>query len=236
MMIVGATLAAYHFDWWQAQASWLPFSWVEHLGWQGGLLTALLLLALAYGLLLYVEYRRYGQIAPIELNSVALLGVVLIAVLLMLLTLLQGHPWGVTLPFATIGIQAMDMLGWQGWTFWGFSAEYAHMIEKPFWQEPMTLTLMGFIVGAAIAQIVLKKTGCNELIKPALTGRRNQLLTIVGGLMMGYAGIIGFGCNIGAFVSGVSSASLHALLWLVFALWGNWLGLKLRNKAIKPVS
>ncbi len=236
MMIVGATLAAYHFDWWQALASWLPFSWVEHWGWQGGVLTALLLLALAYGLLLYVEYRRYGQIAPIELNSVALLGVVLIAVLLMLLTLWQGHPWGVTVPFATIGIQAMDMLGWQGWTFWGFSAEYAHMIEKPFWQEPTTLTLMGFIVGAAIAQIVLKKTGCNELIKPVLTGRKNLLLTIVGGLMMGYAGIIGFGCNIGAFVSGVSSASLHSLIWLIFALWGSWIGLKLRNRIMNPIS
>lgn len=236
MMIVGATLAAYHFDWWQEQASWLPFSWVEHLGWQGGLLTALLLLALAYGLLLYVEYCRYGQIAPIELNSVALLGVVLIAVLLMLLTLWQGHPWGVTVPFATIGIHVMDWIGWQGWTFWRFSAEYAHMIEKPFWQEPMTLTLMGFIVGAAIAQKVLKKTGCNALIKPALTGRKNLLLTIIGGLMMGYAGVIGFGCNIGAFVSGVSSASLHSLIWLIFALWGNWIGLKLRNRIMDPIS
>jgi uncharacterized membrane protein YedE/YeeE len=57
MMIAGATLAAYHFDWWQAQASWLPFSWVDHLGWKEGLLTTLLLLALAYGLLLYMEYR-----------------------------------------------------------------------------------------------------------------------------------------------------------------------------------
>lgn len=236
MMIVGATLAAYHFDWWQAQASWLPFSWIEHFGWKGGLLTTLLFLAGVYGLLLYLEYRRYAQIAPIKLNSVALLGVVVIALLLLLLTWWQGHPWGVTVPFATIGIHVMDWIGWQGWTFWGFSAEYAQMIEKPIWQEPMTLTLLGFIVGAAIAQSLLKKRACTELIKAPLTGRKNQLLTIAGGVMMGYAGIIGFGCNIGAFVSGFSSASLHAIVWLVFALVGNALGLVIRNGILKPVA
>lgn len=235
MMIIGATIAAYHFEWWQAQVNWLPFSWIEYWGWQGGLLMALLVLASAYGVLLYLEYRRYASVVPIEINSMAFLGVVLIAILLVLLTLGQGHPWGVTIPFATVGIHVMDMLGWQSWTFWGFSAEYAHIIEKPLWQEPMTLTLVGFIVGAAIAHYVLKKRACTELIKPPLTGSKNQLLTMMGGLMMGYAGIIGFGCNIGAFVSGVSSASLHALLWLVFALWGNWWGLILRNRVMGPV-
>ncbi|HSM19274.1 MAG TPA: YeeE/YedE thiosulfate transporter family protein, partial [Hyphomicrobiales bacterium] len=40
---------------------------------------------------------------------------------------------------------------------------------------------------------------------------------------------ISFGCNIGAFFSGAASTSLHGWLWIVFALAGTWLGVRLRR-------
>lgn len=236
MMIVGATLAAFHFEWWQAQLSAAPVSWLEYWGWQSGLVITLLGLVAGYWWLYRLELNKHGLVEPILIDSASFAGVVAIAVLLTLLTLWQGHPWGVTVPFATVGIHVMDFLGFQQWTFWGFSAEYAHIIEQPLWQEPMTLTLFGFIVGASIAQYGLKKKACVALIKQPLSGGRNYLLVIVGGLMMGYAGIIGFGCNIGALVSGFASASLHSLLWLIFALLGSWAGLRLRAWVVKPAS
>ena len=45
---------------------------------------------------------------------------------------------------------------------------------------------------------------------------------------MGYDARLAFGCNIGAFFSGVASFSLHGWLWIAFALLGTWAGVKLR--------
>ncbi len=57
---------------------------------------------------------------------------------------------------------------------------------------------------------------------------RSLLAAIVGGLLMGYGARIAFGCNVGAFFSGVASTSLHGWLWIAAALPGNWIGVRLR--------
>ena len=47
---------------------------------------------------------------------------------------------------------------------------------------------------------------------------------------MGYGARIAYGCNIGAFFSGVASTSLHGWLWIAAALPGCWIGLRLSRK------
>ncbi|MBI3706150.1 MAG: YeeE/YedE family protein, partial [Proteobacteria bacterium] len=54
------------------------------------------------------------------------------------------------------------------------------------------------------------------------------LAAALGGVAMGYGARIAFGCNVGAFFSGVASTSLHGWLWILCALPGNWVGLRLR--------
>ena len=54
------------------------------------------------------------------------------------------------------------------------------------------------------------------------------LAAVIGGLAMGYGARLAFGCNIGAFFSGVASTSLHGWLWIVCALAGTWIGVRLR--------
>jgi YeeE/YedE family (DUF395). len=49
---------------------------------------------------------------------------------------------------------------------------------------------------------------------------------------MGYGAVIAFGCNIGAFFSGIGSGSLHGWLWALSALMGNALIITLRRKGI----
>jgi uncharacterized membrane protein YedE/YeeE len=51
---------------------------------------------------------------------------------------------------------------------------------------------------------------------------------IVGGLLLGYGARIAYGCNIGAFFSGLSSASLHGWLWFAAAFTGNAVAVRLR--------
>jgi uncharacterized membrane protein YedE/YeeE len=51
---------------------------------------------------------------------------------------------------------------------------------------------------------------------------------VIGGLMLGYGARLAFGCNIGAYFSGIASGSLHGWVWLVAAFAGNMVGVKLR--------
>ena len=46
--------------------------------------------------------------------------------------------------------------------------------------------------------------------------------------MMGIGARFAFGCNIGAFIGGIASGSLHGWVWIVFALLGTYLGIQLR--------
>ena len=45
---------------------------------------------------------------------------------------------------------------------------------------------------------------------------------------MGWGARLGFGCNIGAFVGGVASGSLHGWVWFAAALRGCVIGIRLR--------
>jgi hypothetical protein len=47
---------------------------------------------------------------------------------------------------------------------------------------------------------------------------------------MGYGARLAFGCNIGAFFSGIASGSLHGWVWFVFGLIGSVLGVALRPR------
>jgi hypothetical protein len=51
---------------------------------------------------------------------------------------------------------------------------------------------------------------------------------VVAGLAMGYSSRLAFGCNVGAFFSGISTGSLHGWAWFAAALAGSALGLRLR--------
>jgi hypothetical protein len=49
-------------------------------------------------------------------------------------------------------------------------------------------------------------------------------------LLLGYGARIAFGCNIGAYFSGIGSTSLHGWLWFAAAFAGSILGTRLRPK------
>ncbi len=57
---------------------------------------------------------------------------------------------------------------------------------------------------------------------------RSLAAAVLGGLLLGYGARIAYGCNIGAYFSGIASGSLHGWLWLVAAFAGNAVGVRLR--------
>jgi hypothetical protein len=46
--------------------------------------------------------------------------------------------------------------------------------------------------------------------------------------MLGYGARIAYGCNIGAYFSGIASSSVHGWVWFASAFAGNMLGTRLR--------
>jgi uncharacterized protein len=57
---------------------------------------------------------------------------------------------------------------------------------------------------------------------------RLALGAVLGGLLMGYGARLAYGCNIGAYLGGIASMSLHGWVWGIMALLGTWMGLRAR--------
>ncbi|QQN40942.1 YeeE/YedE family protein [Acinetobacter sp. CS-2] len=54
------------------------------------------------------------------------------------------------------------------------------------------------------------------------------IAALVGELLLGYGVRLTYDCISGAYFSRIASRSLHGWLWLIFALLGNSIGIKLR--------
>jgi uncharacterized membrane protein YedE/YeeE len=135
-----------------------------------------------------------------------------------------GHPWTVTWAFTLWGAKAAMAFGWEASTssFWlgGFPGA---ALERSILRDNVSIMDLGIVVGALTA------AGLAGRFAPSWrVPWRSLLAAILGGLLMGYGARLAFGCNIGAFFSGVASFSLHGWLWIVFALLGTWAGVKLR--------
>jgi uncharacterized membrane protein YedE/YeeE len=88
----------------------------------------------------------------------------------------------------------------------------------------------GIMLGAMLC------AGLSARFKPEwrISGR-HFAASVLGGLLLGYGACLAYGCNIGAFFSGIASGSLHGWMWLVFALFGNWVALLIRPLFDLPV-
>jgi uncharacterized protein len=53
---------------------------------------------------------------------------------------------------------------------------------------------------------------------------------LAAGFVMGYSSRLGFGCNVGAMFSGISTGSVHGWIWLVMAFLGTLIGLRVRRR------
>jgi hypothetical protein len=81
----------------------------------------------------------------------------------------------------------------------------------------------GIVLGAMAAAGLARK------FKPKLALSRGDILSaVIGGLLLGYGARLAFGCNIGAFFSGIASGSLHGWVWLAAAFAGSIVGVRLR--------
>jgi len=139
--------------------------------------------------------------------------------------LITGHGWSITWAFSLWAAKGAVGLGWDPSTsaFWASGFPQA-ALNRSLLTDDTSIMNIGILIGALAASALAGSYGKNA---PA---KANPLLAaIVGGLMLGYGARLSYGCNIGAFFSGVASGSLHGWLWILCALPGNEVGLYLRK-------
>ncbi|WP_412030927.1 YeeE/YedE family protein [Halomonas sp. ML-15] len=233
--IVGSVIGSAHFTWWQSLPAFQPVSLVETAGAGGGIVISLALFAAIAAFTVVMEKRRHGQLeeAPrVEMRErrwltgpwPLLAGAVALALLNFATLALAGRPWGITSAFALWGAKGFEFLGGDvsGWGYWQSSAN-AEALQASVWSDITTVMNVGIILGALIAATLAGRFAPNFRIP-----LKSLAAAVIGGLMLGYGARLAFGCNIGAYFSGIASGSLHGWVWLVAGFAGNILGVRLR--------
>jgi uncharacterized membrane protein YedE/YeeE len=106
--------------------------------------------------------------------------------------------------------------------FWQGAAN-AKALAAPVWQDITSVMDIGIVLGALLAAGLAGRFAPNLRIPT-----RSLVAAVIGGLLLGYGSRLAYGCNIGAYFSGIASGSLHGWLWLVAAFIGNGVGVRLR--------
>ena len=83
---------------------------------------------------------------------------------------------------------------------------------------------VGIVLGALFAAGLAGRFGAARRVP-----LRIVTASLLGGLLLGYGARIAYGCNIGAFFSGIASTSLHGWLRGVAALLGTPIAVGLRS-------
>ncbi len=236
--IAGSVIGLEHLAFFERLPGIPPFSLVEHWGWMPALLLNLAVFALIYATGAQVEKHRHGQLEPLQpsgrtlrLSAILLrgpwpliAGAIVLALLNFLTLYLAGRPWGITSAFALWGAKifaaaGVNMSQWQSWADAGQQAA----LNGSLLADTTSVMDFGLMLGALAASSFAGKFRPGWRIPPA------QILSAVaGGLLMGYGARLSYGCNIGAFFSGIASASLHGWLWIFCAMAGNWIGVWMR--------
>jgi hypothetical protein len=153
------------------------------------------------------------------------IGAVLLAVLYLLHLVVAGQPWGIVYGTGLWGAKAASALGWSpvGDSFWG-AGPHAERLAAPILADVTSVTNIGLIFGALAAS---RWNGPMDIRIPSA----KRLLVATGaGLVMGYSSRMAFGCNVGAYLDGIASASVHGWVWFALAFAGSLVGVRLRQR------
>lgn len=230
---IGGFWASLDMEWWDRLPGIGPVSLARELGTWQALGLQLAALALIYGFLRLLGARGGeglwwdgGFSAERLLRGPwpLLLGAGALAVLNWATLLIAGHPWSITWGFTLWAAKVAVLLGWDPSTspFWG-GAFARGALARPVLADTTSLMNVGIVVGALAAAALAGKLRFSARGSPL-----SLIAVVVGGLLLGYGARLAYGCNIGAFFSGVASTSLHGWVWILAAAVGNVIGVRLR--------
>ncbi|MGC1592276.1 MAG: YeeE/YedE family protein [Pseudolabrys sp.] len=193
----------------------------DYFGAWGGLAVTLASIALVASAIIAIARKRGANFVP---SRSYVIGGIAIGLLCVVVFFAGGHPWSVTFAYTVWGAKAATALGLDlsHSAFWQWPGPKRALTDSVL-SDTSSLTDFGMLFGAMAAVAATKPFAAT-----AWPPVKSLLAAGIGGLLMGWGARLGFGCNIGAFVGGVASGSLHGWIWLLAALPGCLLGIRLR--------
>jgi uncharacterized protein len=193
----------------------------DYFGAWGGLFVTLASIALVAAIIAFIAKRRGANWVP---PKSYIIGGLIIGALCVAVFLAGRHPWSVTFGYTVWGGKVASALGvdLSQFEFWQWEGPKRALRDSVL-SDTSSLTDFGMILGA-MAAAAASKPFARGPWPPA----KSLIAAALGGLICGWGARLGFGCNIGAFIGGVGSGSLHGWIWFVMALAGCWVGIRLR--------
>jgi uncharacterized membrane protein YedE/YeeE len=213
---VGSFLGAAHLGWWTG----LGTAPVVTFSGASGVAITLAGLAVVAVVLLVLAAPGTRRIPPRLWAAAALVAALALANLVV-----AGQPWGVVYGLGLWAAKGAQAIGVDvaASAFWSAPGN-ALRLEQTILTDVTSLTNIGLIGGAFL--VAAWRHGFTQPL-PDLPARA-WVATVIAGLVLGYSSRLAFGCNVGAFFSGVSTGSLHGWVWFVAAFLGSWWGVRLR--------
>lgn len=225
--IAGSFLGTLHLGWWTGLGS-LPVMTLQGMfGEIAGLIVTLALLIGVAGLVI-ARAAPGKRMPPLRLWIAA----GLIAALALANLVVAGQPWGIVYGLGLWGAKIVAASGadLSAVPFWAAEGNATRLASSVL-TDVTSLTNIGLLVGAFLVMRWKAAPGAQVANLQPLSW-----LAILGaGLVLGYSARLAFGCNVGAFFSGISTGSLHGWVWFAAAFVGSTLGIKLRPVLLRPV-
>ncbi|TMM51766.1 YeeE/YedE family protein [Sulfitobacter sabulilitoris] len=213
---IGSFAGAYHIDWWigLGTAPVVAFSGTS------GLAITLLGLAAVAGMAIWLAAPGAARI-PRRLWLAA----IFVALFAVGNLVISGQPWGVVYGLGLWAAKGAQALGadLSASAFWAAPTN-VERLGQSILTDVTSLTNLGLIGGALLVSLWRGGLSAGLPRLPALAWG----VTIVAGFLLGYSSRLAFGCNVGAFFSGVSTGSLHGWVWFVAAFAGSYWGVRMR--------
>lgn len=232
--IAGSVVATAHSDSWASLPSLPATSLVTRFGPVGAFALSLVVFGAIFVATVLIERRRFGALVDTPLAARAprwlrgpwplAAGAVGLALVNLATLLLAGRPWGITSAFALWGAKIARVIGVpvETWPYWSSPGQLAALDGSVFGDVTSVMD-GGIVLGALLAALLAGR------FRPVWSiPARSLAAAVAGGLLLGYGARIAYGCNIGAYFSGIASGSLHGWLWLPCGFAGNVVGTYLR--------
>jgi hypothetical protein len=166
-----------------------------------------------------------GRRSKMTVPRALLVGGLVLAVLNAATLVLAGKPWGETSAFALWGAKLFTEIGIdaRGWSYFAHPAGTLSAIDKATSLDITSIMDAAILLGAILAAAI------SGVFRPRLGGGLMPWVgALVGGMAMGYGARLANGCNIGAYFSAIGVGSLSGWAWMLLAVAGSWIGMKLR--------
>ncbi|HDK7166672.1 TPA: YeeE/YedE family protein [Clostridium botulinum] len=159
------------------------------------------------------------------------IGGILLGILNVALLATTGVAWHVTSGFLLWGAAVLDFLGAEPlkWDFFYiFNVQYKEiLLNHSLIINKFTILNIAVIIGSLIATLFASQFNIKKI-----KNRKQVIIALIGGIIMGYGARLASGCNIGSFLIGISSFSLHGWIYWIFITLGAFIGALILKKFI----